>query len=295
VNADEISAELTALESDGTLLEPERLNEREQAVHLLAFLNDALDGSAEADATQADLRARAAALSARFEAATALLVAYLGGALRAGRIRGASLRALLDRYTTYRPATPGFLHLNYEPVDVLIGGAFGLDRPVEETVPRTRDMVHLEFSPTSIVLEMVDRLDLGPNDLFVDLGAGLGQVAMLVHLLTGVRACGIDIEPNYVAAATRSARQFGLRAVRFAVSDARQADYTAATACYLFTPFHGQILRDVLARLRDQAPLQRLRICTYGPCTLEVARSGWLRSADGHLPHTSRLGLFVPR
>ncbi len=291
----DIGSELDALERDVTLDEPDRLNEREEAIHLLAYLDDLLASPSQEAVTRAALRMRMDALGSRLEAATARLVANVQEQTRAGHLRGASLRALLDRYTAYRPEGPRFLHLNYEPVDILVGGVFALDRPIEESVPRSRDMVHLEFSPTSIVLEIVDRLSLGPGDLFVDLGAGLGQVAMLVHMLTGVRARGIEMQPTYVAAARDTAREFGLRGVEFLVADARAADYGEGTAWYLFTPFHGEILQAVLARLREQSHRKELRICTYGPTTIEVSRCAWLRSVDGGLPHTSCLGLFAPR
>jgi hypothetical protein len=293
----EVAAEIAALEQDLSLLLPESLNEREQAFTLLAFLGDLLEERAGPDAAAeaGALRARISALSSRFEAATARLADGVRLRLRAGELRGASLRAMLDRFTAYRANAPGFLHLNYEPADVLVGALLGLDRPIPEELPREKGMVHLEFSPVSVVLEMVDRLALGPGDLFVDLGAGLGQVVLLYHLLTAVPGQGIERQPSYCAAAREMAAEFGAPGIGFVAADARQADYRQGTAFYLFTPFHGAVLQSVLDRLRATATHPGIRICTYGPCTLEVARQSWLRSVDLQPPHPSRLSLFAVR
>ncbi len=293
----EVAAEIAALEQDSSLLLPESLNEREQAFTLLAFLGDLLEEQAGPDAAAdaAALRARMEALSSRFEAATARLADGVRRSLCAGELRGAPLRALLDRFTAYRANAAGFLHLNYEPVDVLVGALLGLDRPIPEELPRERDMVHLEFSPVSVVLEMVDRLALGPGDLFVDLGAGLGQVVLLYHLLTGVPARGIERQPSYCAAAREMAAEFAAPGIEFVAADARQADCHQGSAFYLFTPFHGAVLQSVLDRLRATAGRPGARICTYGPCTVEVARQSWLHTIDHQPPHPSRLALFAVR
>ena len=39
------------------------------------------------------------------------------------------------------------------------------------------------------------------SDVFVDVGSGLGRAAALVHLMTGARAIGLEVQPALVAAA----------------------------------------------------------------------------------------------
>ncbi len=184
----EVAAEIAALEQDSSLLLPESLNEREQAFALLAFLGDLLEEQAGPDAAaDAALRARMEALSSRFEAATARLADGVRRSLCAGEPVGPSARPAgpLHRLSRQRSGIPApELRAGRRPRRALLG----LDRPIPEELPRERDMVHLEFSPVSVVLEMVDRLALGLGDLFVDLGAGLGQVVLLYHLLTGTRS-----------------------------------------------------------------------------------------------------------
>ena len=292
---DEIGADIDAIASDVALDLPADLGEREETLHLLTFFADLLDEAPLPADVASDLRARIADQRARLEAATQRLVEEVRADIHERSLDSHAFRALCNRYTAYKPDSPGHLHLDYEPLDILVGGLFSLDKPVEEAVRREKGMVHLEFSPASVVLEMADRLAPGANDLLVDLGAGLGHVAMLYHLLTGTPAQGIEFQPTYVARARETAAELGLRGVRFEHSDVRRAGYGEGIAFYMFTPFHGQILRDVLGLLRAEAAKRPIRICTYGPCTLAVARVPWLRSTDVDAGHTSRLAIFAPR
>jgi SAM-dependent methyltransferase len=153
-------------------------------------------------------------------------------------------------------------------------------------------MVHLEPTPARAILDMVDRLHLTKDDVFYDLGSGLGQVVILVRLLTGVRAVGIEVEPSYCEVARDRAWVLGLSGVTFVNEDARQADYAEGTVFYLFTPFMGNMLQAVLDRLCTEARKRPLRVCTYGPCTPHVARQPWLRSADANADHEFKLAIF---
>jgi len=44
----------------------------------------------------------------------------------------------------------------------------------------------------------------------------------------------------------------------------------------MYSPFKGEILKDVLALLRNQSLTRKIKIITYGPCTPQVASEGWL-------------------
>jgi hypothetical protein len=81
--------------------------------------------------------------------------------------------------------------------------------------------------------------------------------------------------------------------VRFIQGDARAADLSDGTVFYLYTPFTGTILRDVLNSLRHEAASREIRICTFGPCTRVVAEEQWL-SAIGPL-ETARVAIFRSR
>jgi hypothetical protein len=59
---------------------------------------------------------------------------------------------------------------------------------------------------------------------------------------------------------------------------------------YLYTPFTGTILRDVLYRLKREAADREIRVCTLGPCTLIVEKEPWLQAMG--TPEIDQLTIF---
>ncbi len=127
---------------------------------------------------------------------------------------------------------------------------------------------------------MADRLALSSDDVLYDLGAGLGRVVFILALASAGHMKGVEVEPAFVDDARRRARDLNLARVSFINADARQVDYADGTVFFLYTPFKGSILRRVLALLRAQARQRRIRVCTYGPGTLEIQDQDWLTSDD---------------
>jgi SAM-dependent methyltransferase len=142
------------------------------------------------------------------------------------------------------------------------------------------EMVEYYKTPAQVVVELVKRIDWKAEDVFIDLGAGLGQVVLLVHLLAGVRARGIEIEAAYCEYAERCAARLGLAGVEFICADARMADLSEGTVFFLFTPFRGEVFSAVMERLRAVALKRVIRVIGYGPCSEEIANLGWLEE-DG--------------
>jgi hypothetical protein len=143
-----------------------------------------------------------------------------------------------------------------------------------------------------VALDLVDRIDPGARDVFYDLGSGLGHIVFLVHLLTGITCKGIEFEPVFCDYARRCAARLGLPRVSFLNVDARDADYSGGTIFFMFTPFIGTMLQEVLDRLRDEAQKRAVRVCTYGSCTFAAAAQPWLRSVDAEADHEFRLTVF---
>ena len=50
--------------------------------------------------------------------------------------------------------------------------------------------------PVDTLLRVIEHAPLGAADVFVDVGSGLGRAAALVHLLTGARAVGLEVQPS---------------------------------------------------------------------------------------------------
>jgi SAM-dependent methyltransferase len=216
-------------------------------------------------------------------------------ALQARAWSPSDLRRAVEPLTVYRRGARGYLHLRRELLDALWDKLLQMGQAPEATLALHRDMVHLEHTRASVLLELVDTVPLGPDDLFVDLGSGLGQVAIWVHLLTGAPTLGIERDGAFVAFARGQAQRVRADGARFVCADVREADLAAGSAFYLFTPFTGLILDAVLANLRAVAADKPITVCSYGPCTPLIARQPWLAPIDGHCDHDFQLAVWRSR
>jgi Histone methylation protein DOT1 len=168
----------------------------------------------------------------------------------------------------------------YDYLDVLVNGIFQFTSPDGKIVELTEEMVSYQPTPARRIFELISRISLTEHDIFVDLGSGMGHVPLLVAICTEANCIGIELEKAYVDCARLCARGLNLANVTFIQQDARSADFSQGTVFYLYTPFTGAILRDVLDSLRDEASRREIRICTYGPCTTTVAKEHWLEAID---------------
>lgn len=109
------------------------------------------------------------------------------------------------------------------------------------------------------ILSMLRDVPLSRDDVFVDLGAGLGRVVMLVHLLSGCRTLGIEIQPHLVEAARDRSRALGID-IRFEEGNVVDCELDGSVF-FLYAPFNGALLAQVLEKLRQLAQRRRLVIC----------------------------------
>ncbi len=114
----------------------------------------------------------------------------------------------------------------------------------------------------SIVRALVE-VSLGEEDVVIDLGAGLGKVVFVTHLLTVASARGIELQPALVRRARATASHLGID-VRFTEADARVADLDDGTVFFLYAPFTGPVLAEVLARLHLVATRRAIVVCALG-------------------------------
>jgi SAM-dependent methyltransferase len=118
-----------------------------------------------------------------------------------------------------------------------------------------------------------------PEDVLFDLGAGLGKVLLVARLLTGATVCGVELQPALVERARAAAARLGVDA-EFVCGDARTANLESGTVFYLYAPFTGSVLAEVLARLRLVAARRAIVICALG---IDLQRAApWLvpRASD---------------
>jgi SAM-dependent methyltransferase len=161
-----------------------------------------------------------------------------------------------------------------------------------ETKAKEPEMVYYQQTPARIIFELVEKARLTGEDVFYDLGSGLGQVPILVNLLSGATAKGIEFEPAYCDYARGCAADLNLSRVEFINADARTADYSEGTIFFMYTPFEGRILQEVLEKLRGESRRRWIRLFTYGPCTPQVSRQSWLKCVDQNGDHIYKLGVF---
>jgi hypothetical protein len=109
-------------------------------------------------------------------------------------------------------------------------------------------------------------------------------------MVTGARSLGIEVQAAYVVSARECAQSLRLNGVRFIPQDAREADLSSGTVFYLYSPFNGSILTDVLSALRMESLGRSIKICSLGPCTRIVAKETWLKATA--LPDTERIAVF---
>lgn len=230
-------------------------------------------------------RTRAKALAAELEAVDQRLYQAIRDDIRAGK----GARTLLEWAASTRRYGDDE---SYGPLDTLLGGVLDFREP-GDVLQLDADMVFYQPTPAHHIFDFIARASLSERDVVVDLGSGLGHVALLAAICTHGRCIGIELQPAYVASARQCARVLNVRNVEFVEQDVRQADLSEGTVFYLYTPFTGAILRTVLGLLRHQAERRAIRLCTLGPCTEVVAGESWLESDGACDP--KRTSLFRSR
>jgi SAM-dependent methyltransferase len=113
------------------------------------------------------------------------------------------------------------------------------------------------------LLRMIDHAEIGASDVFVDIGSGVGRAAVLVHLLTGASAIGLEIQPALAAASRDLAARLGVSRFRAIEGDAARLAGRAldGTVFFLYCPFSGERLEQVLAGLAPIARARPIRVC----------------------------------
>ena len=238
-------------------------------LHLAEFSNA---HSADQTECASALHDQAVALCHRLQQMNAVVVQALRHDIETGRrLRGDLVREL-QRYGTEPLPNETDGNLEYDALDVLVAGLLGTDRLLDDDDPAqpVPEMIPYQPTPARVILEIVKQTNLSPHDVFVDVGSGLGVVPTLVSLLSGAAAIGIEVQPSYCRHADECVRRLNLSNVRFICQDARQADFSVGTVFYMYTPFKGAMLQQVLERLHAEGLRRRIRLCTYGPIVSEA-------------------------
>jgi hypothetical protein len=119
--------------------------------------------------------------------------------------------------------------------------------------------------------------------VFVDVGSGLGRAGAFVHLLTGARVVGIEVQSGLVHAARDLTARLALSCVSYVEGDAatRTGVIAIGSVFFFYCPFSGDRLVKVLGDLEVLAHTRLIRVCCLDlplpPCpwlTLESPLGG---------------------
>jgi hypothetical protein len=166
--------------------------------------------------------------------------------ISSGDLRGSALRERL-------------LRLPEDERDPWLDEALGLETWVED-LDLPAGGVPYWPCPVRLILSAVSHSALAGGDVFVDLGAGLGRVAMLAHLLTGAAAIGIEAQRHLVERGQRRCRDLRLKAVQLVHGDASELAFEG-TVFFLYSPFNGRTLERVVSRLEALARARPITVC----------------------------------
>ena len=117
---------------------------------------------------------------------------------------------------------------------------------------RQPDVIYVP-TPQELVEDMLRLADVKQGDVLYDLGSGDGRIPVTAARKYGIRAVGIDIDPERIREAHANARKNGVdRLVTFRQQDLFKADFREATVVTLY------LLPELNLRLRPQL-LKQLR------------------------------------
>ncbi|MDN5286224.1 MAG: Histone methylation protein [Mucilaginibacter sp.] len=292
----EIQSYIGAIEQNASLYDEKNFDERMDAIDFIGFhiidqLENLLQNTAQPDEL-ISLRSRAEKVKHKLEEIDTNLFQKLRANIRTGRYKGKEFKNLVNEYVDFN-INKHQEEIGYDNLDIFINGLSSLPIIPEQTKDLEPEMVYYQKTPARIVLELVEKCHFTKDDVFFDLGSGLGQVAILVNLLAGIIVKGVEFEPAFCDYAKACAADLNVADVTFINIDARKADYAEGTIFFMFTPFKGGIVQEVLAVLRKESLQRKIKIITYGPCTPEVASQNWLHFASPKNDSIYKLSVFT--
>ncbi len=276
-----IGSYINSIEENKTLYEERNFDKRAEAIDFIEFhIIDQLQNTNYPHELLL-LKDKAEKIKAELEAIDLNLFKRLQEEIRVGKYTGKGFKAMINEYVDIDlNDTQHQQEAGYDNLDVFINGLITLQSIPEQTKELEPEMVYYQKTPARVVFEMAERIPFTQDGVFFDLGSGLGQVAILVYLLTGVTVKGVEFEPAFCNYASDCAVKLNLPQVEFINTDARYADYSQGTIFFMFTPFKGEIMQEVLVALQEESLKRKIKIITYGPCTAEVALQSWLNSVN---------------
>src|SRR3954470_626901 len=112
--------------------------------------------------------------------------------------------------------------------------------------PEYPDVIYVP-TPQAVVDEMLKLARVGKEDVLYDLGSGDGRIPVTAAKRFGIRAVGIDIDPQRIQEANENAKKNGVtHLVQFRQEDLFKAKFADATVVTLY------LLPDLNVKLRPR-------------------------------------------
>ena len=146
--------------------------------------------------------------------------------------------------------------------DAAVEKHLGIDVQVSSASPGEH-LVGYHASGVAPIVHALLEVPVTSEDVLFDIGAGLGKVLLLARLLTGATTRGVELQSAMADHARAAARRLALD-IEVTVSDARDADLFSGTVFFLYLPFTGPVLLEILDRLRAVADQRAIVVCTLG-------------------------------
>lgn len=294
----EILSDIEAIAKDEDLFREKNFITRSTALDEIEFhvidRLQSLSENADSSGHFNDLKQYAENVRGQLEEVNKQMHQKLRSQISIGRYRGKMLMNLMNEYFNQSLDSIHQLHeTGYDHLDLFLNGLLTYRVPPAETKKREPGMVYYQKTPARIIFELIKKASFQPDDVFYDLGSGLGQVTMLVNLFASVISKGVEFEPAYCSYAKTTAADLNLNHVEFINADARHADYSSGTVFFMYTPFEGEILKDVLHCLYDESKKRKIRLFTYGSCSGEIAGQQWVEQVNEIKNQLTELAVFV--
>jgi ribosomal protein L11 methylase PrmA len=140
---------------------------------------------------------------------------------------------------------------------LLCAALFPLCAVAAETrdAPRPPDVIYVP-TPQDVVEDMLRLADVRKGDVLYDLGSGDGRIPVTAAKKYGVRAIGIDIDPDRIKEANANARRNRVtKLVQFRQQDLFETSFREATVVtlYLLPDLNLKLRPRLLAQLRPGA------------------------------------------
>ena len=115
-----------------------------------------------------------------------------------------------------------------------------------QTISQQPDVVFVP-TPQAVVDKMLEMAKVGKGDVLYDLGSGDGRIPVTAAKRFGIRAVGIDIDPERIEEANENARKNGVtNLVSFKREDLFKTKFSDATVVTLY------LLPDLNVKLRPR-------------------------------------------